>query len=243
MPKRTPPDETSATPKAKSRASSGGPGAVSVLLFWPFHLFHYWTRHLGFPLRPLVRIVGHPCVAGLYGLVILSVIYGLRSARFDLGKIHAMPERTIVLDRNGEELGRIHGEKRDVIPLAQVSETFRKAIIAREDERFYKHGAVDPIGMIRALTKNFQGKREGASTITQQLASDVFQLKLAENRRAETDPEKRKPGSGRKSLPKLIDRKLLEIAIAVRIEASMKKEEILEAYLNSINWGRQIRGI
>jgi membrane peptidoglycan carboxypeptidase len=243
MPKRTPPDEASSTQRAKTRSSSGGPGPVSVLLFWPFHLFHHLTRNLGFPLRPLARIVGHPCVAGIYGLVILSAIYGLRSARFDLGKIHAMPERTIVLDRNGGEIGRIHGEKRDVIALNQVSDTFRKAIIAREDERFYKHGAVDPIGIVRALTKNFQGKREGASTITQQLASDVFQLKLAENRKAETDPEKRKPSSGRKSLPKLIDRKLLEIAIAVRIEASMKKEDILQAYLNSINWGRQIRGI
>src|SRR5690349_7024014 len=118
MPKRTPPDEVPATQKAKFRSSSGGPGAVSLLLFWPFHLFHYLTRHLGFPLRPLARIVGHPCVAGLYGLLILSVIYGIRSGQFDLRKIDVMPERTIVLDRNGEELGRIHGEKRDVIPLS-----------------------------------------------------------------------------------------------------------------------------
>lgn len=243
MPKRTPPDETATTQRAKFRSSSGGPGAVSVLLFWPFHLFQYLTRNLGFPIRPLIRVVGYPCVAGLYGLLILSVIYGIRSGQFDLRKIEVMPERTIVLDRNGEELGRIHGEKRDVIPLSQVSETFRKAIIAREDERFYKHGAIDPIGMARALTKNFQGKREGASTITQQLASDVFQLKLAENRKAEADPEKRKQSNGRKSMVKLIDRKLLEIAIAVRIEASMSKEEILQAYLNSINWGRQLRGI
>jgi len=130
---------------------------------------------------------------------------------------------------------------RDVIPLSQVSETFRKAIIAREDERFYRHGAIDPVGMVRALTKNFQGKREGASTITQQLASDVFKLKLAENEK--TDADKPKEKSGRKSWLQLLDRKLLEIAIAVRIEATMKKDDILEAYLNSINWGRQIRGI
>ncbi|HEY8991274.1 MAG TPA: transglycosylase domain-containing protein [Luteolibacter sp.] len=240
MPKRPSP-EPAAPSGAKSHARSEGPGALSLLLFWPFHLFQFATRGLSFPWRWLARLVGHPCVAGLYAFTLLAVVYGSRSTRFDLNKIHAMPERSIILDRNGEELGRIHGEKRDVIPLSQVSETFRKAIIAREDERFYRHGAIDPVGMVRALTKNFQGKREGASTITQQLASDVFQLKLAENEKADTHKPKEK--SGRKSWPQLLDRKLLEIAIAVRIEATMKKDDILEAYLNSINWGRQIRGI
>ena len=233
MPKRNPP-EPAPTKSSKNRARRESEnvhrpvGAVSLLFFWPFHLFRVATQRLGMPLRPLSRLVGYPCVAGLYGLSLLSVIYGYRASHYDLGKMHAMPERTIVLDRNGEEIGRIHGEKRDVIPLSQVSETFKKAILAREDERFYQHGAIDPIGMVRALTKNFQGKREGASTLTQQLASDVFQLKA---------------GEGRGETLKQIDRKLLEIAIGIRIESSMEKDDILEAYLNSINWGRQIHGI
>ena len=233
MPKRNPP-EPAPTKSSKNRARRESEnvhrpvGAVSLLFFWPFHLFRVATQGLGTPLRPLARLVGYPFVAGLYGLLVLSLIYGYRASRYDLGKMHAMPERTIVLDRNGEEIGRIHGEKRDVIPLSQVSETFKKAILAREDERFYQHGAIDPIGMVRALTKNFQGKREGASTLTQQLASDVFQLKAGESR-GET--------------LKQIDRKLLEIAIGIRIESSMEKDDILEAYLNSINWGRQIHGI
>jgi penicillin-binding protein 1A len=233
MPKRNPPESTpSKSSKHRQRRepepARGAPGAVSLLFLWPFHLFRLLTQPLGLPLRPLARFFGYPCVAGLYGLLMISILYGYRASGYDLGKLKSMPERTIVLDRNGEELGRIHGEKRDVIPLSQVSETFRKAILAREDERFYQHGAFDPIGMVRAMLKNLEGKREGASTITQQLASDVFQLKRNE---------------GRGETLKQLDRKLLEIAIGIRIESSMEKDEILEAYLNSINWGRQIRGI
>lgn len=231
MPKRDPQDSNTKRSNNRSRNDvgkrSGSPTFVSLLFFWPFHLFGLLTRPLGSPVRQIVRLVGFPCVAGLYGLLVVAVLYGFRASRYDLAKIHAMPERTIVLDRNGEELGRIHGEKRDVIPLAQVSETFRKAILAREDERFYQHGAVDPIGMVRAFTKNMQGKREGASTLTQQLASDVFQLKRGES----------------KNFLAQLDRKFLEIAIGIRIESTMEKDQILEAYLNSINWGRQIRGI
>ena len=201
---------------------------MSLLLFWPFHLFNLFTRPLGQPLRFFSRVAGYPVVAGLYVLAFLAVVYGIRSQQYDLSKIHAMPERTIIHDRLGEEIGRIHGEKRSLVPLQQVAENFRKAIIAREDERFYRHGAFDPIGMVRAGLQNMKGKREGASTITQQLASDIFKLKQGEKRG---------------DLIRQIDRKLLEIAIAIRLESSLEKDDILEAYINQINWGRQIKGV
>lgn len=218
MPKRNSPD-------SNYRRSS--PGALSLLVFWPFHLLNVLTRPFGNPLRFLFRAVGHPIVAGLYALLILALFYGFRASRYDLSKLHAMPERTVILDRQGIEIGRIHGEKRSIVPLKQVAESFRKAILAREDERFYKHGAFDPVGMVRAFVKNLQGKREGASTITQQLSSDIFQLKR----------------NDRGQMIRQIDRKFLEIAIAVRIEQRMSKDEILEAYINQINWGRQIKGV
>ena len=201
---------------------------MSLLFFWPFHLFNLLTRSFGWVKRYLLRLAGYPVVAALYGLLFFMLIYGTRAQRFDLERIHEMPQRTIVRDRLGEEIGRIHGEKRSIVPLHQVSESFRKAIIAREDERFYKHGAVDPIGIVRAAFKNTQGKREGASTITQQLVSDVFQLKRGEKR-----------GDWLRQL----DRKFLEIAIAFRLESSLEKDDILEAYINQINWGRQIKGV
>ena len=227
MSKTTPPD-TNRRRNQASAAESRRPSAVSLLLFWPFHLFNLLTRSFGWVKKYLLRLAGYPVVAGLYGLLFFLLIYGTRAQRYDIERIHAMPQRSIIRDRMGEEIGRIHGEKRSIVPLRQVSENFRKAIIAREDERFYKHGAVDPIGIVRAAIKNTQGKREGASTITQQLVSDVFQLKRGEKRG---------------DWPRQIDRKFLEIAIAIRLEASLEKDSILEAYINQINWGRQIKGV
>lgn len=227
MPKRNPP-ENKRRSKETTPAPSRRPGAGTVILFWPFLLFNLLTRRLGTPVKIVSRLFGYPVVAGLYALLFLSVIYGFRAKNFDLARIHAMPERSIIRDRLGEELGRIHGEKRTIVPLRQVSENFRKAILAREDERFYQHGAFDAIGIGRAFLKNLEGKREGASTITQQLVSDVFQLKRGE-----------KKGD----VIRQLDRKFLEIAIAVRLELDLKKDEILEAYINQINWGRQIKGV
>jgi hypothetical protein len=139
---------------------------LSLLFLWPFHLFHYTIRHRPMFVRFLLRLIGDPCIAGLYVLLFISIIYGARAKQYDLTKIHEMPERSVILDRRGEELARMHGEIRDIISLDQVSADFRKAILAREDERFYSHGAFDPIGIVRAAYNNMQGKREGASTIT-----------------------------------------------------------------------------
>ena len=228
MPKRNPPDTNRRRNDAPASAPSRGPGGLSLLLFWPFHLFNLLTRPFATPVKFLLRLAGYPVVAGIYGLVFLAIAYGVRAQKYDLAKIHAMPERSIVNDRLGQEIGRIHGEKRSIVPLHQVAENFRKAILAREDERFYQHGAVDLIGIARAVLKNLGGKKEGASTLTQQLVSDIFQLKRGENR-GETARQ--------------LDRKMLEIAIAFRLEASLEKDDILEAYINQINWGRQIKGI
>jgi penicillin-binding protein 1A len=199
-----------------------------LLVFWPFHLFDLFIRGNHPFLQFLARVAGYPFIAALYGLVFIAVFYGFRAQKYDLAAIHAMPERSIIRDRLGEEIGRIHGEKRSLVPLQQVSDSFRKAILAREDERFYEHSAIDLIGIARAFLKNLSGKKEGASTITQQLASDIFQLKR---------------GESLGDTPRQIDRKLLEIAIGFRLEAKLTKDQILEAYINQINWGRQIKGI
>ena len=228
MSKRNPPEKAArrggppAAPPVRSRS------ALSWLLFWPFHLFSWFTSAFSLPVRLLLLAAGYPLVAGLYALAACAVGYGIQAQRYDLAKLDAMPERTIVLDRLGEEIGRIHGEKRTLVPLAEVAENFRKAILAREDARFYKHYAIDPFGIARAAVANLQGKHQGASTITQQLASDVFQLKEGETRHDRL---------------RQANRKMLEIAIACRIETSLSKDAILEAYINQINWGRQIRGI
>jgi penicillin-binding protein 1A len=211
-----------------ARESGGSPNPILLLLLWPFYLLFWLTRGFRGAKRLFVRFIGVPAVAGLLLFAVLAIVYGFRASRYDLNRINKMPERTIILDRQAVEIGRIHGEKRSIVPLKDVSEDFRKAILAREDERFYSHGAIDIIGIGRASLKNMEGKREGASTITQQLASDVFQLKFGEKRG---------------DLPRQLDRKCLEIAIAFRIESAFSKDRILEAYINQINWGRQIKGV
>ncbi|MBC8128574.1 MAG: transglycosylase domain-containing protein [Gloeobacteraceae cyanobacterium ES-bin-144] len=228
MSKSKPQESNRRRNQAPTGTPSRGPSALSLLVFWPFHLFNLFTRSLSTPLKFLIRLMGYPIIAGLCALIVLGTIYGLRAKNYDIAKIHAMPERSIIRDRLGEEIGRIHGEKRSIVPLHQVSENFRKAILSREDARFYNHGAFDVYGIGRAITKNAQGKREGASTITQQLVSDIFQLKRGEKRG---------------DFLRQLDRKFLEIAIAIGLEFSLEKDQILEAYINQINWGRQIKGI
>ncbi len=207
------------------------PGLGSLLLFWPFYLFHGLIRPLPALIRLPLRAAGDLALLGLYGLAFLALLYGFRARPYDMAKVAEMPQRTIVLDRRGEELGRIHGEKRDIIDLSKISTFFLQAILAREDARFYNHRGVDWIGVARAMTRNVKDRdfTQGASTLTMQLARNSFPL-------------------GAKWLsfsPKLkeLDRKLLEVAVAYRIESHYSKNEILQHYVNRIFWGHSIRGI
>lgn len=211
---------TEEAPRERSRT------LIGTLVGWPFELIAYFTRGLPWMIRWPVRALGS---AAVFGVVIgagLGSIYYVRAKPYDMKDVGRMPERSIILDRNGVELGRIHGEQRDVIPLSAVSEHFRHAILAREDARFYDHGPVDLIGIARSIVHNITvgGFGQGASTITQQLARNSFPL-------------------GRGNWLQELDRKFLEIAVAYRIEQAYSKDEILEHYVNRIFWGHSILGI
>ena len=142
--------------------------------------------------------------------------------KFDLHDISAMPQRSTVLDRDGNFYSRLAGENRIVVPFDKISNNFVNALLAREDTRFYYHHGIDPIGIARAIVRNFiaGGFREGASTITQQLARNSFPL-------------------GGKTM----GRKLIEAALAYRIETELSKEEILAAYMNRIYFGSGFYGV
>ena len=240
MPKSTPKDPSKPTGNSNKRRDSNRNkpekpkkpiGLGSVILFWPFHIFHAFIKPLPGVLRVPVRFFGDLALLGLYAGVALSIFYYARARPFDMAKVEEMPERTVVLDRRGEELGRIHGEKRDVIAFSQISPDFLAAILAREDERFYNHHGVDWIGVGRAMIENAKrgGIEQGASTLTMQLARNSFPLK-----------SKLLDFSGK--LQEL-DRKFLEVAVSYRIEANYEKDEILTHYVNRIFWGHSIRGI
>lgn len=129
---------------------------------------------------------------------------------------------TRVYDRYGELIADFFIERRILVPLADIPLHVRQATIASEDKRFYLHGGVDVIGIARAAWANFQagGTREGASTITQQVARTLF---LNRDR--------------------TLARKIREAILARRIEQRYSKDQILEIYLNQIFYGHNAYGI
>lgn len=152
------------------------------------------------------------------------VFYSVTALRFDLDKLREVPERTLVFDRDGEILGHVsgHGENRLVVSASEVSDSFIQALLAREDSRFYEHGGVDYRGVLRAIIGNLKasGFEQGASTLTMQLARNTFEMR-----------------------EKSIHRKLVEVAIAKRIERNFEKDEILAFYMNRVYFGSGLYGI
>ncbi|WP_461783717.1 transglycosylase domain-containing protein [Prosthecobacter sp.] len=161
----------------------------------------------------------------LWTLTVALVIgvYTHLAKDYDLTQLGQMPERSIVMDYKGEILGRMHGENRIIVPLSEVSPWFVKALLAREDSRFYSHSGVDLRGVARAAVRNIKDMRivQGASTLTMQLARNSF-----------TDLDDRS-----------IHRKLVEMMLARRIEKAASKEQIIEHYVNRIFYGPGIYGV
>ena len=113
-------------------------------------------------------------------------------------------------------------EDRINVPLDEVPDVLRQAVLATEDRDFYEHGGVDPVGISRALYNDLRGRgvRQGGSTITQQYVKNVY---LTSERS--------------------IVRKVKEAVLAVKLERELEKDEILERYLNTIYFGRGAYGV
>ena len=154
--------------------------------------------------------------------MLIGLVYYLWALTFDISTIGQMPQRSSIYDRTGIFYSRTIGENRIVVPYEKVSPYFVNALISREDSRFYEHHGIDPVGIARAAVRNllFGGMKQGASTITQQLARNSFPL------------------GG-----KTFNRKFLEAAMAFRIEMEMSKEKILELYMNRIYFGSGLYGV
>lgn len=142
---------------------------------------------------------------------------------FDLSELEKVEVASRILDRNGNELGRIFVQNRRPVGLDEVSDNFINALIAAEDSRFYEHTGADYIGITRAAINALRSKEmnQGASTITQQLSRQTFELK-----------------------DRTISRKITEIFLAQRIEQALaSKQKILELYVNRIYYGSGYYGI
>lgn len=192
------------------------------LITLPFRIIGLLTKSVNiFVLWPLRLLLSFAFVGVLAG-VALVFLYGSLAARYDMSEVLKMPERTVVLDRKSREIGRLHGENRESVKINQVPYYLLDAVITREDKRYYSHGGVDWIGVARSVAQVAKHKRatQGASTLTMQLARNTYNLHA-----------------------KSLHRKLLEVALSKRIEATYSKDQIMEAYLNRIFWGHTYLGI
>ncbi len=134
----------------------------------------------------------------------------------------APPVKTLVFDRNEKLVHEFFKENRSLVPLREIPRPLIQAILAIEDRRFYSHWGIDPIRLARALITDIIARRpeQGGSTITQQLARNLFLTH-----------------------EKTMTRKLKEIVLAIRIEQTYTKDEILEMYFNQIYFGEGAYGV
>src|SRR5207247_2004273 len=163
----------------------------------------------------LLALLGGSALGGL-------TFYTAWAQTFDRKKVGEMPQRNTVFDVDGKIYSRLAGANRLIVSLNEVAPAFIDALLAREDTRFFQHNGIDFYGVGRALVRDLLSgsAREGASSITQQLARNSLPL------------------GGR-----TINRKLLEAMVALRIEHEFTKQQILELYISRIYFGAGCYGV
>jgi penicillin-binding protein 1A len=180
------------------------------------------------PLPLAVRIILYPFAAVLgiaaIGVALLAIVVVLAYPNLPSLEILTdyrpkIPLRVYTAD--GHLIGEFGEERRSLVSIHEVPAVMKQAILAAEDDRFYQHGGVDYQGILRAASANLLGggKRQGASTITQQVARNFFL-----------------------SSEKTYTRKLYEALLSFKIEHSLSKDEILELYVNQIFLGQRAYG-
>jgi membrane peptidoglycan carboxypeptidase len=158
-----------------------------------------------------------------FGFVAGSVLFALAYFTVDVPDANAYvnSQSTIFQYSNGEEIGRVGTQNRQIVPLAKIPLKVRQAVLAAEDKSFYSNKAFSVTGILRAAFNNLTGgSLQGGSTITQQYAKTAF---LTPSR--------------------TIQRKIRELVIAIKLENELSKDQIFESYLNTIYFGRGSYGV
>jgi len=170
---------------------------------------------------PLI-LIALGVTTGVIGYALIKFKYEAQAATYDLSTMDQMESATSVFDRNGELIGRFFIQNRNPIPWDQIPPLMAQAVVAAEDNRFYDHKGVDYMGIVRAALKNYRSGRirQGASTVTQQLARNSFELR-----------------------ERTYERKIVEMLLANRIEEKFTKQQIMELYLNRVYFGAGLYGI
>ena len=176
------------------------------------------------PFSRLMKWTAFAAAAGavsllLVGGVALAVIYPKLPDVSSLSDYRPkLPLR--IFSAEGTLIGEFGEERRTLTPIASIPKSMKDAVLAVEDARFYEHGGVDSLGLMRAVLANLRGgMRQGASTITQQVARNVYL-----------------------SSERTLSRKVYEALLAFKLESRLSKDQILEIYLNQIYLGNRAYG-
>src|SRR6188768_3578226 len=176
-----------------------------------------WLRFVAFPLAVLAGLL----VAGLLAVGLIVVLAYPQLPSLDALTAYQPKIPLRIYTAEGILIGEFGEERRSVVSITEVPQQLKNAVIAAEDERFYQHPGIDYVGVMRAAWANLVsgGRRQGASTITMQVARNFFL-----------------------SSEKTLTRKLYEALLAFKIEHSLSKEQILELYVNQIYLGQRAYG-
>lgn len=169
---------------------------------------------------PIIAILGIALVGLAIAMIVIALAYpNLPSLEVLTDYRPKIPLRIYTAD--GHLIGEFGEERRAVVSIAKVPDIMKQAILSAEDDRFYQHMGIDYTGIIRAATSNLLsgGKKQGASTITQQVARNFFLTS-----------------------EKTYTRKLYEALLSLKIESNLSKDQILELYINQIFLGQRAYG-
>ncbi len=174
-------------------------------------------------LKWLLILIGLSVLAAAGGVYYIWINFAQDLPNVKDLKNMTFAETTTIYDREGNILYKIYGEEnRAFVPLEEINRNVIDATISIEDENFYHHLGFDPVAIVRAQIKNLEEEDivQGASTITQQLAKNLY-----------LTPEQ------------TIERKIKELILSLQIEWYFSKDEILEMYFNKIPYGSNAFGI
>ncbi len=168
-------------------------------------------------LRRALRALGR-LLAGVLALAVLAAGAGA-AVLIDAGR--DMYRQALAADPPEAAIARVR-QREDFLPLDETPAAFRQMLLSSEDHRFYTHGGVDPLAILRAAAENLRQGRlaQGGSTITQQLAKNLWF-----------------------SFEKRFTRKIAEVFAAWRLESLLTKDEILELYINVVWFGEGCTGL
>jgi len=174
-------------------------------------------------LRITLGVIGLITGLGVIGALIL--VFALTMAYPNLPALDSLtdyrPKIPLrIFSADNVLIGEFGEERRNLVHIREIPDIMKKAVLAIEDDRFFEHGGVDYVGIVRAAVHNLSGgARQGASTITQQVARNFFL-----------------------SSEQTLKRKIYEVLLAWKIEKNLSKDQILEVYMNQIYLGQRAYG-